>query len=369
MADLYFSHRPLEEALNGIIIKHGIDLIVTSRFIFNNPVYEDIKNILSSQDIPVRQMSGSLTLEEAENFPREPRFQSLLVVGGGRLVDFFKVVCGCHGGEMTILLTNLSNDGFASGCSALPAAHGKDFVTINSREPEAVYVFQELLKKMPLEFILSGLGEAISKLQVMEDLRFEKSQTEIDHIFCLALEALYDLLFREFTILDYNDPEFLFRLTTALYQYSLLMSQGSDLCSRSEHEFEKACVMHGINLRHGILVLLGAMVSMKIRQSHESFRDKDPAIFTYNSLLKVIVKFKLTEHIRESLEVLDRNLEDTTVLEGLRELSRMRPERIGLWNFVESRHIDWKELFKSLDQDLREMNCSPAKRFQEVLEH
>ncbi len=369
MAELFYMDQPLAESLPGLLEKERIDLIVTSGFIFNNPLYADIRDLLLQQKVPVKPITQSLTLASIDDVLADTPFTHPMVVGGGRLVDFFKVVCARRDIGVSVLLTNLSNDGFASGCSALPLSEGGEFVTIKSCQPTSVFAFQDLLRRMPREFILSGLGETISKLQVMEDLRFEFKQVEIDRIFCQPLEALYDLLFREFTIHHYNDREFLFRLTRALYEYSTLMSTGSSLCSRSEHEFEKVCTIHGINLRHGTLVLIGAMVSMKMRQTHASYFGKKGVIFTYDTLLKVVVKFKLTKHVRESIQLISRHLLNADFRKGLKDLSRMRPERVGLWNYVDSRLIDWKVLFRMLDQDLKKMKSNPDRKLLEVLEH
>ncbi len=369
MANLFYIDQPLKASLAELLEKEQVDLIVTSGFIFNHPLYVDVKDLLLQQTVPVQPINQSLTLASVDDVLAEATFTHLLVVGGGRLVDFFKIVCARRNVRISILLTNLSNDGFASGCSALPLSEGGEFVTIKSCQPTTIFAFQDLLQRMPLEFILSGLGETISKLQVMEDLRFEFKQVEIDHIFCQPLEALYDLLFRDFTIHHFNDREFLYRLTRTLYKYSSLMSSGSSLCSRSEHEFEKVCTIHGINLRHGTLVLIGAMVSMKMRQTHASYFGKKGVIFTYDTLLKVIIKFKLTKHVRESIQLIHHHLMDADFRKGLKELSSMRPERVGLWNYVDSRLIDWKVLFQMLEQDLNKMKNQPDRKLLEVLEH
>ncbi|MBF0370381.1 MAG: iron-containing alcohol dehydrogenase [Magnetococcales bacterium] len=368
MADLIFSDRPFKKGLKEILADRRVDLIVASGFVRDNSLYADVKKVLSKQDVPVRFMSSHLNMASVEKTFEGTPFKSLLVLGGGRLIDFSKVACAHFDAELCVVLTNLSNDGFASGCSALPEDEGKDFVTVQSRQPAMVFAFHELISRMPREFILSGLGEAISKLQVMEDLRFEYDQLKIERIFCQPLEALYDLLFRDFTIHDYNDREFLFRLTTALYQYSSLMRRGSELCSRSEHEFEKTCTTNGVNLRHGTLVLLGALVSMKVRQLHGESISSGAPIFTYSTLLKVIVKFKLTKCVREALRVLSEHLSKKNFHNGLKDLSNLRPERPGLWNHIDTRTIDWSHLFQKLDRDLKKMKKSGNNGFSEVLE-
>jgi glycerol dehydrogenase-like iron-containing ADH family enzyme len=368
MAELIFEDHFSRTVLSKLIAEHQIDRIVTSGFIMRDSNYSSLKKALRKQSVPVDTMKRVMTLSNIDTALKDKKFRHILVVGGGRLVDYCKLICSRRNRDLSILLTNLSNDGFASGCSALPLKIGGDFETIKSRVPKNVFAFYEILSLMPKAFLLSGLGECVSKLQVMEDLRFEHSQRMIDKLFCQPLESLFDLLFRDFTIHNFSDREFVFRLTKALYQYSNLMRDGSTLCSRSEHEFEKACTISGVELRHGTMVLIGAMVSMHIRDSQPSLYEGRRPSFTYDTLLKVIVKFKLTQHTHKALAKLIKHLSNPIFRKNLHTLSNLRPDRIGLWNFVDSRKIDWLELFNEIQQDLNEMKSSPKRELLDVLD-
>ncbi|MBF0195784.1 MAG: iron-containing alcohol dehydrogenase [Magnetococcales bacterium] len=368
MAELIFEDKFSRKVLSKLIAKHKIDRIVTSGFIMRDPNYKGLKKALEKQAVPVTNMKRVMTLSNIDSALSDKKFHHILVVGGGRLVDYCKLLCSRRNRDLSVLLTNLSNDGFASGCSALPLKVGGDFETIKSRVPKNVFAFHDVLSLMPKAFLLSGLGECVSKLQVMEDLRFEHSQRMIDKLFCQPLESLFDLLFRDFTIHNFRDREFVFRLTQALYQYSNLMRDGSTLCSRSEHEFEKACTISGVELRHGTLVLIGALVSMHIRDSKPSLYEGRRPSFTYDTLLKVIVKFKLTKNTHKALEKLNKNLSNPVFSKNLLNLSNLRPDRIGLWNYVDSRKIKWLDLFNEIQQDLYEMKRSPKRELFDVLD-
>jgi glycerol dehydrogenase-like iron-containing ADH family enzyme len=368
MAELIFKDKFTSSILAELIADNKIDRIVTSGFIMRDKNYSGLKKALQAQSIPVHTMNRVMTLYNIDSALKDKRFRHILVIGGGRLIDYFKLICSRRNHDLSVLLTNLSNDGFASGCSALPIKEGGDFATIKSRVPKTVFAFHDVLALMPTAFLLSGLGECVSKLQVMEDLRFEHSQRMIDKLFCQPLESLFDLLFRDFTIHNFSDREFVYRLTKALYQYSSLMQDGSALCSRSEHEFEKACTISGVELRHGTLVLIGALVSMNLRDKRpELYKGRIPS-FTYDTLLKVIVKFKLTKHTTKALTKLKKNLSSPAFKKNLYGLSNMRPDRIGLWNYVDSKKIVWRELFDEMQQDLNDMKRSPKKELLDVLE-
>jgi glycerol dehydrogenase-like iron-containing ADH family enzyme len=368
MAELLFKNHFSRSVLAKLIGEHKIDRIVTSGFILREKRYRGLKKALAKQSVPVSTVRKVMTLSNIDSALKGKKFQHILVVGGGRLIDYFKLVCSQRNRDLSILLTNLSNDGFASGCSALPMRLGGDFATIKSRVPKTVFAFHDLLSLMPKAFLMSGLGECVSKLQVMEDLRFEHSQRMIDKLFCQPLEALFDLLFRDFTIHNFSDREFVFRLTTALYQYSNLMRDGSALCSRSEHEFEKACTISGVELRHGTLVLIGALVSMMIRDNRPALYKGRRPTFTYETLLKVVVKFKLTKHTCKALDELQTSLSRPVFRKNLHSLSNLRPDRVGLWNYVDSSEIDWHDLFAEIEMDLKSMKKSPKRELLDVLD-
>jgi glycerol dehydrogenase-like iron-containing ADH family enzyme len=368
MAELIFKDRFSKEVLSELLAEHKIDRIVASGFIMREKRYKGLKKALVQQPVPLDAIRKVMTLSNIDSALKGKEFQHVLVVGGGRLVDYMKLACNRRNRDLSVLLTNLSNDGFASGCSALPLKIGGDFETIKSRVPKNVFAFYEVLALMPKPFLLSGLGECVSKLQVMEDLRFEHSQRMIDKFFCQPLESLFDLLFQDFTIHNFTDREFVFRLTKALYQYSNLMRDGSALCSRSEHEFEKACTISRVDLRHGTLVLIGALVSMYLRDSRPSLYEGRIPNFTYDTLLKVIIKFKLTKHTRKALTILEKNLSNPIFVKNLHGLSNLRPDRIGLWNFVDSSAVHWQELFSVLQKDLGDMKINPERELLDVFD-
>ena len=195
MSNLIFLDRSFEKEFLKILIHQKIDLIVTSNFIYKRRCYEDIKNIVDYAPVRSHRIKRELTLDAVDQVLSDVHFERLLFVGGGRLIDFFKLVCARRNAKLFVILMNISNDGFVSGCSALPKSEGRKFVTIESKKPEIVYVFNQLLKKMPEDFILSGLGEAIAKLQVLEDLRFEYTPLWIQEKFRIPLAPLYKFLF------------------------------------------------------------------------------------------------------------------------------------------------------------------------------
>ena len=269
-----------------------------------------------------------------------------MVFGGGRLIDFLKLVCAQTDCNLVVSPLFLSNDGFASGCSSVLSREGS-YVTLPAKMPLQIYAIYAILKKMPYEFVMSGLGELISKFNVIEDLKLDNSVTEKEQFMINAVMGnLFEFLSARFTKADFYQPVFLKGLARSLFQFSLLMSKGSELCSRSEHEFEKACVMAGVKMRHGILVLCGTLVSMKLRENAKR----------YQKLFKLIQQFDLIDDLRHYFSYLIYHLEKKELKSSLQGLSKLREDRMGLWNHVDSNQIVWDKLFQEIYSDLCRAN-------------
>ncbi|RKZ77443.1 MAG: hypothetical protein DRR19_28015 [Candidatus Parabeggiatoa sp. nov. 1] len=101
--------------------------------------YRDIQNAVLNSGLPYRIMESFLTLADINNcVGRFETQKTFLVFGGGRLIDFLKLVCAKKDCDLVVSPIFLSNDGFASGCSSLPSGVGS-YVTLSSKIPLQVY--------------------------------------------------------------------------------------------------------------------------------------------------------------------------------------------------------------------------------------
>ncbi|EDN71443.1 Glycerol-1-phosphate dehydrogenase [Beggiatoa sp. PS] len=343
MTEFTFLSGSVPDSLTSILQKQDIDEIVLSRsLVTREKQYGNIQNAVSSSGRPIRVMESVLTLGDLNYVDRFETQKTFLVFGGGRLIDFMKLVCAEKDCDLVVSPLFLSNDGFASGCSSLPSGEGS-YVTLSSKIPLQVYGIYSILKKMPFEFVMSGLGELISKFNVIEDLKLDDSVTKKDQIMIGSmLDNLFEFLSSGFTKPHFYQADFLKGLAHSLFQFSLLMSKGSELCSRSEHEFEKACVMAGVKMRHGILVLCGTLVSMKLRENARG----------YQRMLKLIHRLDLMEELKYYFRFLISHLEKDEFKSSLQGLSKLRENRMGLWNYIDSSQVRWDNLFKEIYSDL-----------------
>lgn len=343
MTGFTFLSGSVQNSLTSILQEQCIDEIVLSRgLVTRKEQYSNIQRAVLNTGIPYRIMESFLTLADINRGDSFGTQKTFLVFGGGRLIDFMKFVCAEKESDLVVSPLFLSNDGFASGCSSLPSAEDS-YATLSSRIPLQVYGIYSILKKMPYEFVISGLGELISKFNVIEDLRLDNSVTRKDQLMIGSmLDNLFKFLSSGFTKADFYQPDFLKGLAHSLFQFSLLMSKGSELCSRSEHEFEKACVIAGMNMRHGILVLCGTLVSMKLRKNASG----------YKKILKLIHYIDLIREFEYYVQFLISYLAKDKFQSSLQNLSKLRENRVGLWNYVDSSQVDWDNLFREIYADL-----------------
>jgi len=359
MTGLTFLSDSASNALARILSAQSIDEIIVSRsFITRARQYTDIQDAVSNTRWPLRIMDSGLTLRDingvVESIKPETTF---LVLGGGRLIDFLKLVCAKTECNLVVSPMFLSNDGFASGCSSIPSGEGSH-ITCTSKIPQHVYPIHAILKQMPYDFVISGLGELIAKFNVIEDLKLDHSLTEKQkRLLNRAMNHLFEFFLSGFKKPDFDKPFFLNGLAHSLFQFSILMPTGSELCSRSEHEFEKACMMAGATLHHGILVLCGSFVAMKLRKHQGG----------YHNMIKLIQCLGLAEDVKHYFQQLQLHLEKTALKQYLQQLSSLRKDRIGLWNHIDSTRIDWEKTFKEIYSDLA--HATPAKKSRLFLEH
>lgn len=360
MSKLTFLSGSASDSL-ALILKEqepGIDKIIVSRsFITRTKQYTNVLHALSNSGRQIRIMDSCLTLPDINRVIDEVKPETtFLVLGGGRLIDFLKLVCAKTECNLVVSPMFLSNDGFASGCSSIPSGEGSH-ITCPSKIPQHVYAIHAILKQMPYDFVVSGLGELIAKFNVIEDLKLDHSLTEKQkRLMNRAMNHLFQFFLSGFKNTDFNKPIFLNGLAQSLFHFSILMPTGSELCSRSEHEFEKACMMAGATMHHGILVLCGSFVAMKLRENQRSYRN----------ILKLTQYLGLAEDMKRYFHQLLRHLETTLLKQHLQQLSSLRKDRISLWNHIDSTQIEWEKIFKEIYSDLT--YATPAKKSRRELD-
>jgi len=341
---LHFVEESVPGALRRLRETEDIrEVVIGSSIARRDTLYRDLLAAVQDMDCEARTLASDLTLADVSSISIRRGAGALLVIGGGRLIDSAKILCTRAGRDLVALPTSLSNDGFASGCSSMPQRPGGSYETVVSTRPRSVWCVASVLRRAPVTFFASGIGELLSKYNVVEDVRPTVSEER--------LREVYDEPFRSLERLSaampcrWDSGAFITELADSLHRFSVLMQTDSELCSRSEHEFEKACLAGGVVGPHGLLVVTGALVAMRLRSAPS---------FSYENLLETIDRLGLVAHTLECVDAIVAGLRETKLQQALATLSLLRPSRFGLWNEIDSHDVDWPAVLRQVQRDLRQ---------------
>ncbi|MGZ5443158.1 MAG: iron-containing alcohol dehydrogenase [Thermoanaerobaculia bacterium] len=344
----------LEDAVPGALrqlceAEEVTEVIVGSSIARREVLYRDLLSAVQRADPETRTLASDLTIADLSSIPLRRRGGTILVIGGGRLIDSLKILCERSDRDLVALPTSLSNDGFASGCSSLPKGPGGAYETRVSRRPRAVWCLASLLRRAPVELLASGVGELLSKYNVIEDVRPTVSEERLHEVYDEPVRSIDRLAAAMPGLRD--SGEFITELAHSLYRFSILMQTDSELCSRSEHEFEKACLAGGVVRPHGLLVTVGALVAMRLR-SAPTRSPQGFAVCTYENLLERNDRLGLATPVLECLRAVLGAFRETKMQRSLAALSTIRPSRFGLWNEIDSHDVDWLAVLRDVERDL-----------------
>jgi len=347
---LHFLEDAVPDAFRHLCeVEDFTEIVVGSSIARREVLYRDLLSAVQGAGREVRTLDSGLTITDLGSISLRRGGGTILAIGGGRLIDSLKILCERSGRDLVALPTSLSNDGFASGCSSLPKGPGGSFETRVSRRPRAVWCVAPILRRAPAEFFASGVGELLSKYNVIEDVRPTVSEERLHEVYDEPLRCI-DRLAAAMPC-RWDAGGFITELADSLYRFSILMQTDSELCSRSEHEFEKACLAGGVVQPHGLLVMVGALVAMRLR-SAPSRPQRGFAVSTYESLLERIDRLGLIARALECSRAVLGALREAKMQQSLAALSMLRPSRFGLWNEIDSLDVDWPTVLRGVEWDL-----------------
>lgn len=354
---LHFVEEGVPSALRHLCEAEEVtEVIVGSSIARREGLYRDLLSAVQRTDPDARTLASDLTIADLGSLSLRRGGGTILAIGGGRLIDSLKILCERNGRDLVALPTSLSNDGFASGCSSLPKAPGGAYETRVSRRPRAVWCVAPLLRRAPVEFFASGVGELLSKYNVIEDVRPTMTEERLHQVYDEPLRSIDRLAAAMPGRQDAGES--ISELADSLYRFSILMETDSELCSRSEHEFEKACLAGGVARPHGLLVTVGALVAMRLRSA--PVRSPQFPVCGYENLLERIDRLGLTARALECSRAVAGALREAKMRQALAALSTLRPSRFGLWNEVDSHAVDWLAVLRDVERDLAQRSAMAA---------
>lgn len=289
------------------------------------------KNLLLKSGINKFHTVSEASIKRAKEIKKLIREEEIVGFGGGKALDIAKKVSFDLNKELITVPTAPSHDGLISiNCSLHDGKKRKTIPTKYSRKiiiPVYLWKNSGNLKK-------AGICDLFSNLVALQDLSLaEKSGEKFSEFYKkLSFGAVKKILG---SVSDRT-------LAEALIISGLAMEETSRYCSGSEHEAERLLEnkINGGKYLHGQLAGTGSLISAKVYSIHldklKNLKFNSKNFFEYvKSLMK---KKNVFEFALQPLK------DEKFRPEMLRELGKVRPERYTLWNFIDSKKVDWDKI-------------------------
>ncbi|AEA46859.1 iron-containing alcohol dehydrogenase [Archaeoglobus veneficus] len=280
--------RKIEERLEGLVLR---TVFVTT---------------LRLED--VRRTEVEMGLEEVD---------SVVGVGGGRVLDFGKVISSELNAPFISIPSTASHDGIASPVASFKE-NGKP-VSISTNPPAAVLADITVIRNSPIRLVRSGYGDLISNVTAVKDWKLGKEIKDEEYSEVAASMALMpaNLLLAEADRLDLKTPSHLELLVKGLILSGMTISivGSSRPVSGAEHKFSHALDYLGYgNGTHGEQVGIGTIIM-------EYFHEKAYGVGDWELIKSSLEKIQAPTMAREI------GLTKEQVIEALQYAKRVRKKR------------------------------------------
>jgi len=273
------------------------------------------------------------TVEIIKEEMKNIKTKEIVGFGGGKAIDVAKKIAADLNIKLISFPTAPSHDGLISkNCSLYCEGKRK---TIPAVYPIKVIIPLNLWKNSG-NLRKAGICDLLSNLIALQDLSLAERKGE-------KFEDLYKYLSFQATKLVNFEKEKHFAY--ALIFSGLAMEKTSRYCSGSEHIIERLLEEKISNgYLHGQLVGAGALISAKI---YSKFIDSSPELrFDCQNLFDTVKDGMKSENVFDFAKI---PLEDKRFNpDWLKELSVLRPERYTLWNEIDSKKINWREIIEEI---------------------
>jgi glycerol-1-phosphate dehydrogenase [NAD(P)+] len=217
------------------------------------------------------------TLDEAVNLAdriraaqvssQQPPYDTIIGLGGGKVIDVTKYAAARLGLPMVAVATNLAHDGICSPVSTLDNDVGRGSYGVPG--PIGIVVDLDLVREAPRRFVTAGIGEALSNICALADWELSRTVTgeSVDGLAAALARTAAEAVFRQPGTVE--DPGFLGVLAEALVLSGLAMTVAGNSrpSSGACHEISHALVLlyPGRGGQHGEQVGLGAAFATHLR--------------------------------------------------------------------------------------------------------
>ncbi|MFD2615808.1 iron-containing alcohol dehydrogenase family protein [Terrilactibacillus laevilacticus] len=254
-----------KSGFSSIVIFFGeglMNLLGSKVFDSLNKVHIDV---LHQQEVTNIDMNH--IVNQAFSLPQQT--QAIVGIGGGKALDAAKYMALLKKVPFISIPTSTSNDGFSSSNASLTI--GGKRVSVSAKMPYGIIVDIDVIKKAPVMFIHSGVGDLISKITALYDWVYEEQHEkgQVDAV-ALMLSKKAVNSFARTTFENVKDDFFLKELVDSLIMSGIAMeiAGSSAPSSGSEHLISHA--LDKISEKpqlHGIQVGIATYIMSKV-QNH-----------------------------------------------------------------------------------------------------
>ncbi|HDD35919.1 MAG TPA: iron-containing alcohol dehydrogenase [Archaeoglobus veneficus] len=263
---------------------------------------------------------SSLRMEEVRDVEFEIGFEevdSIVGVGGGKVLDFGKVLATELNVPFISMPSTASHDGIASPIASFK--EGGKPISISTDPPAAVLADITIIRNSPIRLIRAGYGDLISNVTAVKDWKLGKDVKDEEYNEVAASMALMpaNLLLVEAERLDLKTPSHLELLVKGLILSGVTISLvgSSRPVSGAEHKFSHALdyLGYGEGL-HGEQVAIGTIIM-------EYFHEKAYGVGDWE-----LIKRSL-EKIHSPTTAKELSLTKEQVIEALEYAKKIRRKR------------------------------------------
>lgn len=213
-------------------------------------------------------IDGAVQLADAM---KAGHYDAVVGLGGGKVIDATKYAAARIGLPMVAVATNLAHDGICSPVATLDNDAGRGSYGVPT--PIALVIDLDVIRKAPVRFIRSGIGDAISNISALADWELSHRETgeKIDGLAAAMARQAGEAVLRHPG--GCRDDDFLTVFSEALVVTGISMSIAGHTrpSSGACHE-----ISHALDLLyptraglHGEQVGLGAAFAMHLRGDPE----------------------------------------------------------------------------------------------------
>lgn len=239
------------------------------------------------------------TIHRLENMLWELKPETIIAVGGGKVLDVCKMLGTRMNLPFILIPTTISSDAI---CSPVAVVRHKKNTSLGVKMPNAVIVDLDIIKSSPIRLIKSGYGDLLSNKSSLYDwiLAERNNKDEVNEF----AKLLADNAVESFVNVVENHYDDKYRIlktsakSLAMSGIAMSIAESSRPSSGSEHLISHALDYHcGSKALHGEQVAIGSLITQYLQKQWNTKNDLRKSY----SLLKLPTHYRQLGYSREDM--------------------------------------------------------------------